>query len=164
MTAEPQLPDPDYAPLADVVVWDGQCAFCLSQVLRLRRFDWWHQLTFVSLHDPRVAELLPDLTFQQLMDQMWVATRAPLATKLGSDGPMGVQSACVAKYGGADAARYLSRKLPSLWWLAPLLHLPFSMPLWRYVYRVIAQRRYRISGVTCDTEGACDVHVPKQRN
>jgi predicted DCC family thiol-disulfide oxidoreductase YuxK len=137
---DPELPDPDQRPKADVVIWDGKCRFCHSQVRRLKWFDRGSRLTYLSLHDPRVAERYPDLRHQQLMDQMWVVTQPG------------------ERLGGADAARYLSRKLPGLWWLAPWLHIPFSMPLWRSIYRRVAERRYRISGENCDPDGTCDLH------
>lgn len=136
-----QLPDPDQYPDRDVVIWDGQCNFCRSQVERLRWFDRGERLSYLSLHDPRVAERYPDLSYQQLMDQMWVVT--PHGEKLG----------------GADAGRYLSRKMRTLWWLAPVLHIPGSMPLWRWLYGKVAQQRYRLAGKNCDTDGSCHLHL-----
>ena len=135
-----QLPDPDDYPDRDVVIWDGQCNFCRSQVERLRFFDRGQRLSYLSLHDPRVAERYPDLSYQQLLDQLWLVT------------PQG------EKFGGADAGRYLSRKLPALWWLAPLLHIPGSMPLWRWLYGKVAERRYRLAGKNCDPNGTCHLH------
>jgi len=135
------LPDPDQVPNREVVIWDGQCNFCRSQVERLRWLDWRNQLSYLSLHDVRVAQRYPELSYQQLMDQLWVVT---------SRGK---------KYGGADAGRYLSRQLPALWWLAPWLHIPLSMPLWRWLYGKIAQRRYRLAGKTCDADGTCHLHL-----
>lgn len=133
------LTDPDARPGCDVVVWDGQCNFCRSQVERLRALDWYNRLTFLSLHDPRVSLRYGELSLDQLMSQMWVVT------------PSGT------RFGGADAIRYLSRAMPSLWILAPIMHLPLCMPLWRAVYRWIARRRYLISGKKCDN-GSCDLH------
>lgn len=135
-----QLPDPESKAGADVVIWDGKCRFCRQQVERLARFDFWGKLAYLSLHDPRTQSLCPNLSFQELMDQLWVVT---------SDG---------RQFGGADAGRYLSRKLPGLWWLAPLLHVPFSMPLWRWIYAKIAAQRYRLAGIQCDDQGTCDLH------
>lgn len=145
MNTLPALPDPAQRPQADVVIWDGQCNFCLKQVQRLRRFDVFGQLAYLSLHDARVAERYPDLSRAAMLEQMWVVT------------PAG------RKFGGADAGRYLSRKLPGLWWLAPLLHVPGSMPLWRWLYGKIAERRYRISGTTCDDDGSCRIHLPSKK-
>jgi len=127
-------------PSQDVVLFDGQCNFCRRQIDNLRRFDGKDRLRFLSLHDPSVAELYSDLSFEQLMDQMWVVS------------PTG------EKFGGADAIRYLSKRLPLLWAIMPMLHLPFSMPLWRYLYKQIAKRRYKIAGRNCDEGGTCTLH------
>lgn len=145
MNTPTSLPDPSERPQADVVIWDGQCSFCLKQVQRLRRFDVLGQLAYLSLHDVRVGERYPDLSHAAMMDQMWVVT---------GDG---------RKFGGADAGRYLSRKLPGLWWLAPLLHIPASMPVWRWMYGKIAERRYRLSSMTCDEEESCRIHLPSSK-
>ena len=45
-------------PLADTVLYDGQCRFCRSQIAMLRRFDLGGRRRFVSLHDPEVAHPL----------------------------------------------------------------------------------------------------------
>ncbi len=139
------LPDPAQRPQADVVIWDGQCNFCLKQVQRLQGFDLFGQLAYLSLHDARVGERYPELTQAAMLEQMWVVT------------PAG------EKYGGADAGRYLSRQLPGLWWLAPMLHFPGSMPLWRWLYGKVAERRYRISGKACDDQESCSIHLPSQK-
>ena len=134
------LRDPDENPGAAVVIWDGKCNFCRAQVERLQAFDPSGRLTYISLHDPRVAERFPELSYEQLMDQMWVVTPNH------------------QRFGGAGAVRYLSRYLPRLWWMAPVMHLPFSMPLWRYLYKVLANRRYRLAGKNCDG-GTCELHA-----
>ncbi len=143
MSYKQPLADPDQHAGRDVVIWDGHCNFCRAQVERLRGFDVRHQLAYLSLHDPRVVERYPELSQQQLMDQMWVVR---------PDG---------SKFGGADAGRYLSRHLVGLWWLAPVLHIPGSMPLWRWLYGKIANRRYRLAGKSCDENGTCHLHQPK---
>lgn len=126
-------------PDQDVVLYDGQCNFCTSQINNLRRFDGKDRLAFVSLHHPDVAINYPDLSIEQLMEQMWVISPA------GN------------RYGGADAVRYLTRRLPILWLLAPVMHIPGSMPLWRFAYRQVAKRRYKIAGRNCDG-GTCSLH------
>ncbi|MBP89621.1 MAG: thiol-disulfide oxidoreductase [Planctomycetaceae bacterium] len=127
-------------PDADVVIYDGQCAFCTGQVERLARWDRRGRLSFLSLHDPIVAERYPDLTREQLMDQMYVIDQVG------------------QRHGGAAAFRYLSRKLPRLWLLGPIMHIPFSLPLWQWCYRQVAKRRYRIAGKEACDGDACDVH------
>jgi predicted DCC family thiol-disulfide oxidoreductase YuxK len=123
----------------DTILFDGECRFCSSSILVLRKLNFRDRLRFVSLHEPSVADDFPDLTFDQLMKEMWVAT---------SDG---------RRYPGADAVRYLSRRLPLLYPLAPFLHLPGTMPIWRWLYRFVAKNRYWIAGKKC-SEGTCRLH------
>lgn len=138
------LPSPADLPEADVVIYDGQCNFCLDQVNRLSRWDGKDRLCYVSLHDSFVAENYPELTYDQLMEQMYVVER-------------GTGKA----HGGARALRYLSRRLPKLWWACPFLHIPLTLPLWQWVYHQVAKRRYRLAGKNesgCDNN-ACDIHL-----
>lgn len=134
------LPDIDALPEADIVIYDGNCNFCKAQV---RRLAWFGEgrLSFISLHDERVAERFPDLSHEQLMEQMFVVT------------PTG------ERFGGADAVHYLSTRLPWLWFAAPLMYIPFSMPLWKFLYRKIANSRYQIAG-SCEGD-SCKVHFDK---
>ncbi len=125
--------------IRDIVIYDGQCKFCIKQVENLRRLDGRDRLEFVSLHDERVKELVPDLSFDQLMEQMWVVT------------PQG------SRFGGAAAIRYLTGRLPILMPLYPAMHFPGSMPLWSFLYRQVAKRRYKIAGRNCD-DGTCSLH------
>jgi len=55
----------------------------------------------------------------------------------------------------------LTTRLPRLYLLAPLMHIPFTMPLWRWGYRQVAKRRYALRGKTTDAcdDGACKVHL-----
>ena len=101
------------------------------------------RLAYISLHDPRVTERYPELSYEQLMAQIWVITPDHQS------------------FGGADAIRFLSRYLPRLWWIAPVMHMPFAMPLWRYLYRVIANQRYRLAGESCES-GTCSLHAQDQ--
>ena len=136
------LPTLQDNPYADVLIYDGECKFCTAQVQRLARCDGTgRRVAFISLHDPEVAKRWPDLTHDMLMEQMYLVDRQ------GN------------RYGGAAAFRYLSRRLPRLWLLAPLMHIPFSLPLWQAIYRQVAKRRYQLMGKTnaCDGD-TCAVH------
>lgn len=140
-----RLADPDESPNSDIVIWDGDCRFCRKQVERLAWFDATQSLSYMSLHDPRVAERFPQLSHEQLMAQLWVIR------------PRG------QIFGGADAIRYLSLRLPLLWPIAPLLYIPFSLGLWRWLYRQVAARRYRLAGRDCNSE-SCHLHAFKQKS
>ncbi|MFM7107029.1 MAG: thiol-disulfide oxidoreductase DCC family protein [Planctomycetaceae bacterium] len=122
-------------PTRDTVLYDGHCRFCQGQIAMLRRLDAWRSLRFVSLHDPEVGRDFPELDADDLMRQMYVVDRSGRA------------------HGGAEAVRYLTRRLPLLWPLALPLHVPGSLPLWAALYRFVAKRRYAIAGSCAD--GTC---------
>jgi predicted DCC family thiol-disulfide oxidoreductase YuxK len=135
------LPSPAELPNAAIVIYDGHCKFCTGQVQNLARWDGKGRVAFISLHDPEVARRWPDLTHEMLMDQMYLVD------------PAG------QRYAGAAAFRYLSRNLPLLWILAPIMHIPFTLPIWQFFYRQVAKRRY-LMGKTADAcdDGGCKVH------
>jgi len=139
--ADLHLPAPEERPHADVVIYDGQCKFCRANVAIFARLDRAGRLSFLSLHDEQVYRRWPDLTHEQLMQEMVIVDRHG------------------RRHVGAAAIRYLSLRVPLMWPLAPLLHIPGSMPLWRWLYRQVATRRYLIGGrrVECD-EDVCKTH------
>jgi predicted DCC family thiol-disulfide oxidoreductase YuxK len=124
-------------PDRDTVLYDGRCRFCRGQIALLRRLDPAGCLRFTSLHDASVSRDFPELGREQLLEQMYVVDRQGRAR------------------GGADAVRYLCRRLPLLWPAAVPLHLPGSLPMWRWLYRLVARNRYRLAG-TCD-DGTCRI-------
>jgi predicted DCC family thiol-disulfide oxidoreductase YuxK len=137
------LPTPEQRPDADVVIYDGHCRICTAQIRKLAWWDCQGKLSYLSLHDPAVQERYPDLTHEMLMEQMYVVDRH------GN------------RHGGAASIRYLSRRLRRLWWLAPLLHIPGSLPLWNWMYRQIANRRYKFGKLDDCDDGACQIHFRK---
>ena len=138
------LPGPDERPAADVVLYDGNCRICTAQIRRLARWDSGQRLAFLSLHDPVVAQRYPDLSYDALMQDMYVVDISG------------------RRHRGAAAVRYLSRRLPKLWWLAPAMHFPFSLPLWQFLYRQVANRRYRFGKLhECDDD-SCAVHAGRR--
>ncbi|MDA0659037.1 MAG: DUF393 domain-containing protein [Planctomycetota bacterium] len=139
------LPSPSEHPDRIIVIYDGQCRFCRAGVEQLWHWDWWHKLSFISLHEAEVTRRWPQLTHAQLMEQMYIVT---------PDG------ACL---GGASAVRFLARYLPILWPMAPWMHLPGTLPIWQFLYGIVARSRYRLAGriaENCD-EGTCSVHLGK---
>jgi len=122
------------------LIYDGHCRICSSQVRNIERWLAGGRLAYISLHDPLVAERYPDLSHDDMMRQMYLIDRQG------------------GRHGGATAMRYLSRRLPKLWWLAPLMHIPGSMPLWHGLYRFVARNRYRFGKLDDCDNGACAVH------
>lgn len=136
---EPQLPPPEQRPGAEIVIFDGHCRFCRAHVERFARWDRNGRLAFLSLHDPRVSEWFPDLDRDELMRHMVVIDRGG------------------RRHFGAAAIRHLSPHLRPLWPLAPLLHVPGTLPLWQWIYSQIARRRYLFGHLGECTDGSCQV-------
>ncbi len=134
------LPTPTERPEADIVIYDGHCRFCTTMVRRLARFDTGGRLAYLSLHDPEVRLRWPDLDHEALMQQMLLVDRNG------------------GRHWGVDAFRYCTRHLPTLWLAAPVLHIPFSMPLWRWLYGQVAKRRYMFGRVESCDSGSCGIH------
>ncbi len=125
------------------VLYDGNCSLCRGQVERLRRWDRAERLEYLSLHDPQVGQRFPHLRREDLMRELHVVEVEGHAHR------------------GAGAVRFLSRALPALWWAAPFLHVPGSLPFWQWLYHRIARSRYgRCSpsgpGSTCATPNQSD--------
>jgi predicted DCC family thiol-disulfide oxidoreductase YuxK len=133
------LPRPAERPEADIVLYDAHCRMCTSQIRRLAGWDSKGRLAYLPLDDTEVARRWPELEHEALMREMHVIDPAGRVR------------------GGADAFRYLSRRLPRLYWLAPILNFPGSLGLWRWGYRQVAKRRYRFGKVSCDS-GTCQLH------
>lgn len=131
------LPPPADRSGSDVVIYDGQCKFCTASARRLARADRHERLSFLSLHDPEVQRRWPTLAHDDLMQYVYVCT------------PSG---AC---HRGAEALKYLSVRLPSLYWMAPFLHIPGMMPVWQALYRAFAKRRYRFGRIESCEDGSC---------
>jgi predicted DCC family thiol-disulfide oxidoreductase YuxK len=130
--AQPDLPRPGSSSAPVVVIYDGRCPVCRRAVERLHRWDWRDRLAFLRLHDPDVARRWPDLSHEKLMQSVHVIT---------PDGD---------RLRGARAMRRLSRMLPALWPLVPLLHLPGSLSVWQWGYDWFARHRYVFGGRTAD--------------
>ena len=138
------LRSPAENPGGEIVIYDGNCKFCTAMVKNLARWDGTgRRLSFLSLHDPEVAKRFPQITYDDLMKEMYVVDR------LGKF------------HRGAEAFRYLTTRIPRLYVMAPLVHIPFSLPFWRWAYRQVASHRYKIMGKSsdgCDGD-ACRVHL-----
>lgn len=134
------LPTPDERPQAEVVIYDGHCRICTAQIRRLAAWDGGARLAYLSLHSPETAQRYPDLSHEALMQDMYLVDRQG------------------RRHRGAAALRYLSRRLPRLWWLAPLLNLPGTLPLWQWCYRQVAKRRYRFGRIESCDDGSCRLH------
>ncbi len=131
---EARLPDPDERPGADIVVYDDHCGLCGALTRLLNRLDATGRLAYSAASDERITLWCPQVSPDELGQHMIVVGRRGDCWK------------------GAAGVRRLSRRLPALWWAVPLLHVPGSMPVWRWLYRQVARRRYLLGGHICEED------------
>ena len=125
-------------PDAFVMIYDGHCKFCRANIRWISAIDQ-GRIAYVSLHDPIVRERWPELSYEQLMEHLYLVD--------GED-----------KYPGAAAFRFLSRNLVALFPIAPLMHIPGSLRVWQYMYDCVARIRYRFGRIEDCENGTCSVH------
>lgn len=109
-----------------MVIYDGHCRFCRA-TSRALNFLGANRLAFLSLYDQRVDAIVSDLSREELREHVYVVEH---------DG---------TRHEGAGAVRYLTRRLPALWPLMPLLHFPGTLPLWRRAYCWVSKHRHRLN-------------------
>jgi predicted DCC family thiol-disulfide oxidoreductase YuxK len=108
-----------------VLLYDGQCAFCLRWVRRLQRWDRDGALDFVAAAERGRVAGLPDISAAALDQSMHLVT---------PDG---------AVYAGGRAVPVLLRYLPGGRWLRPWFRLPGVAWATDRGYRWVAARRHR---------------------
>ena len=110
-----------------VVVYDGECPFCLKQVEKMKRRDTAGAFEFV----PRQADGL-ELRFPRLEEGNFDSGMRLVHT----DGTISV---------GADAVYHIARRLDRWKYLAWLYRVPILKSLCRAVYAWVAANRYRLA-------------------
>jgi len=116
-----------------VVVFDGKCGFCQSNIAWLQRFDPKDtHLTYVPYQEVDLLKrLAPEADPERAHRELLVRT---------GDGKVA---------GGLDALRIVARLLWRMWFMLPLLYFPvLSSLLGPPVYRLIARNRRKIMGET----------------
>ncbi|MGE0789617.1 MAG: thiol-disulfide oxidoreductase DCC family protein [Sandaracinaceae bacterium] len=129
-----------------VVLYDGHCVFCKSQMKNLVTLAKRHAFDALSFQDPGVLDRFEGLTYEECMEEMKLIL---------PDGRV---------FGGMEAAVRAVTTRPVLGLLAWLYYVPGVRWLMDFAYRQIAKRRYRIAGkalaagdVECEN-GTCALH------
>jgi predicted DCC family thiol-disulfide oxidoreductase YuxK len=126
------------------VLFDGECMFCTFQSRLISWLDWFNAVRLVPIADPRVAEIAPGISRENLHEAMHCVTR---------DGRI---------YRGARCIRFISLRMPLAFPLALLLYIPGVIYLAEILYRFISRRRYAISRLF-GCKGACAVLPARRR-
>jgi len=123
-----------------ILLYDGHCGFCLESIKRLRVLDLFGWVDPLDFHaQPNLSRLHPALTPERCRSEMILVE------------PNGRLS------GGFQAFVQLSVRLPLLWILAPLTHLPGVAWVGTRSYRWIATHRYLLHRNPICTSNHCAV-------
>ena len=122
-----------------VIVYDGECNFCIAQIERIRQMDSKNQFEYLPRQDPSADKRFPVL---QSID---FNTGMRLIMPAGTN------------YAGADAIYQIARRLPGINIIAWLYCVPGINQIAKAVYAWVAKNRGRLSGLSCKSE-TCDVH------
>ena len=106
--------------------FDGRCAFCSTEMARLRRWDRQHQLAFVDITRPGFDPAHLGATMEQLNLEMY---------SQAADGTV---------YAGIDSLLAAYTATGRGYLVAPL-RVRFLRPPLAYLYRLFARNRYRMS-------------------
>jgi len=106
--------------------YDGRCAFCSTEMARLRRWDQRHQLAFVDIAQPGFDPAHLGATMDELNLEMY---------SQAADGTV---------YAGIDSLLAAYTATGRGYLVAPL-RVPFLRPPLAYLYRLFARNRYRMS-------------------
>ncbi len=126
------------------VLYDGECMFCTFQSRLISWLDWFNAVRLVPISDPRVVEIAPGISREDLHEAMHCVAR---------DGRI---------YRGARCIRFISLRVPLASPVALLLWIPGVIYLAEIVYRFISRRRYAISRLF-GCKGACAVLPARRR-
>lgn len=111
-----------------LVLYDGECPFCIASVGRLKRLDWFGRLEYADARKPEeITAAGTDVEPNRLLEEMHLLT--PDRRRV---------------YHGFAAFRWMAWRLPPLWPLAPFLYLPGVPRLGQAVYLWIARHRFQL--------------------
>lgn len=147
--AEAALPELARLKDHDVLIFDGECRFCIAQVERLGRWAG-PRLDKLPLQTPGLLEAV-GLDHDAAMSAMHLVT-------VGSDGQGRL-------YRGLEAAVRALRHRPILGRLVMLYYVPIIKQLADLGYRLVARYRYLLMGRAVargDCHGSCALHMPQK--
>jgi predicted DCC family thiol-disulfide oxidoreductase YuxK len=123
--------------MSPVLLYDGQCRFCVRQAERLARWSG-GRVQLKSFRDPRVLARFPGVTLAACETGMQLVE---------ADGRVS---------SGAEAGARALRLRPALAPVGWLYFVPGVRQLADRAYAIVARNRFRLGG-TCDGD-ACGIH------
>lgn len=109
-----------------IVIFDGDCGFCLSAVKAVKNLDWLDKFEFVPFQNNEVLKKYNKLTKEMCEKEMFFIH------------PSGNY------YGGYDAFKHMSVYVPVTFLISWFFFLPGVVQIGRSVYKIIAENRHKI--------------------
>ena len=111
-----------------IVLFDGECPFCLKTLDIVKRFDWRKKLFYQNSRDRRnLPKADVPLDPDKLLEEMHLLT--PDRKRV---------------FTGFDAFRWMAFRIPLFVFLVPFLYLPGVPRLGRKAYLWIAKNRFKL--------------------
>lgn len=130
--------------MSHYVLYDDECPLCTFQMRLLTWLDWFGVLSLIPLSNPKVAELAPTLTPEQLSEAIH----------------------CIAKdgriYRGARSIRFVGLRLPLLVPTALFLWIPGVIFVAERLYMWVSRNRQVLSRLF-GCKGACRLMPTRTR-
>ena len=133
-----------------VVVYDGECRFCLWSVGRIRRLDRAACFEYLPRQTAGVEERFPILASSDFNTGLRLIDAAADAT--GDE----------AVYVGADAVYQIYRRLPPYHLFAWIYRIPLLTQIFRAGYALVARNRHRFGRIECETDACAVPEVERQ--
>jgi predicted DCC family thiol-disulfide oxidoreductase YuxK len=127
-----------------VIVYDGECNFCLAQINRIHKMDTGNQFEYLARQDPSAEIRFPILRSIDFNKGMRLIM-PPDGSEPGHN------------YEGADAVYQIARRLPLIGAIAWLYCVPGINQIAKGIYAWVAKNRSKLSGLSCSS-GSCDTH------
>jgi predicted DCC family thiol-disulfide oxidoreductase YuxK len=130
------------------LVYDGYCPLCIRTMTQLDVLDGARRLRYVDLEreSARARSVLPGVSLAAMREEMAVVTPEGRVLR------------------GFFAFREVSRRLPLLWVLVPLMYAPGAEWVGTRVYAWVARNRARrlCEGDACRVHGVHARHSPER--
>ena len=106
-----------------IIVYDANCAFCRSQIDKIKTHDTKNIFDYIPNDVPDILTKFPLLAGKDLNSKLWL---------IAPDGRL---------YSAADAIYQIMRQLKTYKWLAPLYRLPLLHSVAQQAYKWVAKHR-----------------------
>jgi len=130
--------------MSHYVLYDDECPLCTFQMRLLTWLDWRAALSLIPLSNPKVAELAPGLTREELSEAIHC---------IAEDGRI---------YRGARCIRFVGLRLPALVPIALFLWIPGVIFVAERIYMWISRNRQILSRLF-GCKGACRLMPARTR-